>query len=185
MPDIARFYDSFVDRLVNDYERKNRRVVAALEFAKPNVEGSVLDVGCGIGWTTNELGATGIDISPALIAKARSMFPQRFICTDFCEWEPEPFDSITMFDVYEHFPRDSRDRVHEQIRATGARNIVITVPTPEAVQHARDMGRAQPIDEDVTLENITLIASSIGGKIEVNRILRIGRAEYRHVLIRL
>lgn len=112
--DIVAYYDGFVDRLVEDYERGNRRVEMALEFAHDALAGchSILDVGCGVGWTSADLARTGkivvgIDISPALIETAELMFG------DFCTFEVGDFaatpvttvDGVLMVDVYEHFPR--------------------------------------------------------------------------------
>lgn len=184
----AEFYDSFVGRLVEDYRGGNARVEAALVFAREACGDcrSVLDVGCGIGWTTDELEAVGLDISPALIGEARLLFPERrFILADFARWEPERFDVVVLIDVYEHFPSVDRAAVHEVLRGTGARRIVLTVPTPEAQQYARDHGiPLQPIDEDVTDADLDQLAADVGGTVTVNRRVSIWRPnDYRHVLI--
>lgn len=187
------FYNGFRDRLVEDYHVRNRRVVMALDFAKHTLAGcrTVLDVGCGIGWTTHELADTktevvGLDISPALIRTARAMFPaHRFVTTEFVAWQPEPVDAVVMIDVYEHFPLADRPAVHRQIRDTGATRLVMTVPTPEAMQYARDNSiPLQPIDEDVTDADIGAVAADLDGHIVVNRRVTVWRPnDYRHVLI--
>lgn len=193
--EVAAFYDGFRDRLISDYYDGSPRVDAALEFAKAALAGvqDVLDVGCGIGWTSAEMAASGarvvgIDISPELIITARHMFGERceFIEGDFLEAAIEGrFDGILMVDVYEHFPRESRPLLHEQIDKALGERLVLTVPTPEALDYARDNDiPLQIIDEDVTEADIEQLARYLGATIEVNHIVTIYRpSDYRHVLI--
>jgi SAM-dependent methyltransferase len=189
---VVAYYDSFRERLLDDYRVQNRRVLAALAFAKETLSGSVLDVGCGIGWSSHEMAlagarVTGLDISPVLVETAREEFGHlcEFEIGDFCEWEPKPFDAVLMMDVYEHFPRAKRPQVHERIRRTGARRIALTVPTPQAQQYAREHGiPLQPIDEDVTDEDIETLARDVSGRVTVNHTVSIWRdCDYRHVLV--
>jgi SAM-dependent methyltransferase len=192
--DIAGYYDGFVDRLVDDYENGNPRVSVALEFARHALAPcrSILDVGCGVGWTSMDLANTGktvvgIDISPALIDKAKELFGDlcTFVAGDFVATDTASFDGVLMVDVYEHFPRESWPAVHEQIRSTGASRVVLTMPTPATQQYARDHGIAlQPVDEDVTDTDIETLAAEIGGQVTVNRVVDVWRpGDYRHVLI--
>lgn len=193
--DIAGYYDGFRDRLVDDYRVRNRRVVAALEFAHEMLAGcdSVLDVGCGIGWTTAELergerSMLGVDISATLIATADAMFGDRctFEVADFTQgfyWSG--FDGVLMVDVYEHFPAASRPTVHDNLRRTGARRIALTLPTPATQQHARDHGIAlQPVDEDISDSDIFRLADDLDATVLANRTVSIWRPnDYRHVCI--
>ena len=186
---VADYYDGCRDSFVTGYEIRNPRVVMALAFANKHLHSArtVVDVGCGIGWTTHELDAPaviGLDISPVLTAAARTMFPhRRFVTTDFADWEPESVDAVVMIDVYEHF--SDRPAVHRKIRATGATTVVLAVPTPEAMRYARDNGiELQPIDRDVTGQDIAMLAGDIGGRVEVNELVSIWMPhDYRHVLI--
>jgi SAM-dependent methyltransferase len=191
---VVAYYDGFRERLLEDYEVGNRRVVAAIEFAKEALAGadSVLDVGCGIGWSSQEMAlmgasVTGLDISPVLVETAREEFGHlcEFETGDFCEWKPRPFDAVLMIDVYEHFPAERRPQVHERIRATGAQRVALTVPTPWAQQYARELGiPLQPIDEAVTDEAIETLARDVSGRVLVNRTVSIWRDDdYRHVLV--
>lgn len=191
---VVAYYDGFRERLLEDYEVGNRRVVAALEFAKEALADArtILDVGCGIGWSSHELAmtgasVTGLDISPVLIETARGRFGHlcEFQVGDFTEWKARSFDAVLMIDVYEHFPRQNRPQVHERIRQTGARRLVLTVPMPQAQQFARDNGiPLQPIDEDVTDEDIATLARDVSGQVLVNRTVSIWRDDdYRHVVV--
>ena len=189
---VTSYYDGFRERLLADYEHGNKRVLKALDFAKASLKGakSILDVGCGIGWSSHEmasLGAqvTGIDISPRLIETARSMWGEEcsFEVADFARWEPpSEFDAVLMIDVYEHFPAEERPRVHEHIRSP---RLVLTVPTEQAQQQAREQDiPLQPIDESVSEEDIERLASDIGGKVAINRLVSVWEPDdYRHVLI--
>lgn len=193
---IAAYYNGFRGRLVEDYQIRNRRVVAALEFAKDALAdaGTVLDVGCGIGWTTSELAqqghtVTGLDISPVLIGTARDMFEYDDRCTftvgDFATADLPTVDAVLMVDVYEHFPREQHPEVHRQIRKTGCELVALTIPTPETQQRARDAGiELQPIDEDITDTDIDRLAEDIGGVVMVNRRVSVwADNDYRHVLV--
>lgn len=194
MDAVIDYYNGFRDRLVGDYEHGNRRVEMALEFACEELAGvtSVLDVGCGIGWTSAALAAegkqvTGLDISPVLIETARDRFGAscRFLEGDFLCTDAGTFDVVLMVDVYEHFPRERRSEVHRRIRDTDAVRIVLTVPTPQALRYAREHGIAlQPVDEDVTDDDVHRLADDVGGNVHVNRLVTVWRTDdYRHVLV--
>lgn len=75
--------------------------------------------------------------------------------------------------------------MHERIRSTGARRVVLTMPTPETQQYARDHGISlQPVDEDVTADDIRALTAGVGGSILVDRVVDVWRPrDYRHVLI--
>lgn len=190
---VVDYYNGFRSRLMEDYTLQNERVVAALEFANKHLDEAytILDVGCGIGWSTNELAAchakvVGLDISPVLINTARAMFPDHtFVAADFVDCLPVVVDGVVMIDVYEHFAREDWPKVHRQIRRTGASRVVLTMPTPATQQYARDHGVAlQPIDEDVTDQDIRQLTDGVGGVLLVNKYVTISRPnDYRHVLI--
>src|SRR5579864_9769869 len=118
MSSPLEFYDNFARRLLKDYASGNRRVEAALEFAIGSLPGDridVLDIGCGIGWSSFEIARNrpeanvlGIDLSPRLLANGRVLFGDepriRFEAMDFVEEHLDGrFDAIVLIDVYEHF----------------------------------------------------------------------------------
>lgn len=189
---MSDYYDGFRDRLVGDYHSRNARVVAALEFATNNLSGRVLDVGCGIGWSSFELAeagcdVTGVDFSPVLVETARAMFPHiRFVCADFAaDGIGGRFDGLLMMDVYEHFPRDARSAVHDRICRLLSGPLVMTVPTVAAMQYARDHQiPLQPVDEDVTDEDIHRLVADVAGTVVVNREVTVWQpGDYRHLRI--
>lgn len=194
---VADYYDGFRERLLADYHDGNPRVDMALAFSGVSLRGarSVLDVGCGIGWSSIAIyealraKIVGVDISPVLIETASEMFGDvcDFVAADFTSMDiPGVFDAVLMIDSYEHFPRSSRPLVHAQIAKTDCGRVVLTVPTPATNQYARDHGIAlQIIDEDVTDEDISVLATDVGGTVEINRLVSIYRPDdYRHILIR-
>lgn len=72
--------------------------------------GRVLDIGCGFGWPIADylirrgLHVTGIDASPAMIARCREAFPdQQWHVADMRELDlPCPFDGIVAWDSFFH-----------------------------------------------------------------------------------
>ena len=109
------FYDRFARKLLADYASGNPRTEQAILFAISMLPGDrieVLDIGCGIGWSTSEIASNhpdarvrGVDLSPRLVATARSLFggePRtRFEVCDFIEDKIEDeVDAIVLLDVY-------------------------------------------------------------------------------------
>ena len=80
---ISGFYDQFSDRLLSDFALGNRRAEAAIEHAIRSAGSNacrVLDLGCGIGWSSWELRRhlrdaeiVGVDLSEALLRIARTL----------------------------------------------------------------------------------------------------------------
>lgn len=191
--EVVGYYNGFRERLLEDYLYGSPRIEAALRFAKGALGDAttVLDVGCGIGWTSSELAklgykVTGMDISPVLITTARERFSDcDFMVDDFVTAELPQSDAVLMVDVYEHFAREQRSSVHEQICRTQAQRIIVTVPTIATQEYARANNIAlQIIDEDVSELDVWRLAAGVEGRIVVNRTVSIYRAnDYRHVLI--
>jgi SAM-dependent methyltransferase len=188
--EVVAFYDGWRDQLVRDRQVRNGRVVSALAFAKAELRDcrTILDVGCGVGWSTEEMAAsgaqvTGLDLSPVLIAEARRRVSASFICADFPSWEPDAhYDAVLMIDVYEHFRRELRPEVHRRIAETDARRLVLTVPALKTHRRGERLGVLQPIDEPVYDEDVEQLAQDLGGEILVNRTVSVSRPrDYRHV----
>ena len=191
---VVAYYDAFRERLIEDYQVRNGRVVAALEFAKDSLRDArtLLDVGCGIGWTSAEMSdtgkeVTGVDISPVLINTARRQFGDRcrFIHADFAFANLGRYDAVLMVDVYEHFARDLHPVIHGHLRATVGTWLALTMPTPATQQFARDHGiELQPVDEDITDDDVEQLAADLDATVIVNREVSVWRpGDYRHVLI--
>lgn len=189
------YYNGWRERLLQDYQQGNERVQAAMNFAEPYlpVGGRILDVGCGIGWTSCWLAdhgdVTAVDISPVLIRTARELFgaSARFIVADISRLIlGGHFDTITMFDVYEHIPRDRYQQLHSRLADWLRGTLILTCPTLATQQYARDHEIAlQPVDEDITDTDIADLAGAVNGEIVVDHSVSVWRTDdYRHVVIR-
>ena len=78
------FYNNFDAKLIRDYCNGNKRIENAMstlfQYINPK-EKTLLDIGCGIGWTSHELAKNfkqsqvhGVDLSPRLIECAKLLF---------------------------------------------------------------------------------------------------------------
>src|SRR4051794_33429451 len=82
--------EAYARKFCGEFEHKPLDCELVERFASLAGESAaVLDLGCGPGHTTAHLtalglNATGVDLSPRMIAKAAEMFPQsRFVAGDF------------------------------------------------------------------------------------------------------
>ena len=106
----------------NDLNSKNKiSFIHKLLSIKKTLVSDVLDVGCGMGFTTHELGkfymnasAVGVDISSDAISYAKEKFKsESFICEPVIPTNPNVglFDLIFCFEFYP-FTRTSSAQVH-------------------------------------------------------------------------
>jgi cyclopropane fatty-acyl-phospholipid synthase-like methyltransferase len=187
--DPRKFYDDFAGKLVRDFLLGNKRAESAILFAsnviKREAKKTVLDLGCGIGWSTYEFSracpdcrAVGVDLSDRLVALASRMFSQsdrvHFYCgdltsADWCSTAKPPFDACVMIDVYEHIPRPARQLFHETLKAILSEDavLILTCPTPLHQKFLRQQypDRLQPVDEDVHLRDLEILAEALTAEI--------------------
>lgn len=199
------FYDDFVRKLLRDYATGNERMERAVAFALeavPVEATEVLDVGCGIGWSSAEIArhrpnarVIGADLSPRLVETARALFGKEdrleYQVRNFIEEPIEGrFDAVVLLDVYEHFPVGDRSRVHERLdklmKETGA--LVLAVPTPDHQRYLREdkPDGLQPVDEDVGREDLERLARDVGGRLaelRAHSVWRPGKEDYYHAVI--
>jgi SAM-dependent methyltransferase len=182
-----KYYDNFIERLATDYVQSNPRIERAIQFSlkwlKATSANRVLDIGCGIGWSTAEFSThlegsqiDGMDLSPKLIETAKSLFAQsnsaRFSVTDITspQFQPkEKYDALVMLDLYEHIPVADRKGFHQAIKnCLGEKFVVVlTCPSPGFQDFLRknQPELMQPVDEDVTEEDAKTLAEDIGGRL--------------------
>lgn len=179
------FYDSFHQKLINDYKNGNLRMEKAITFVlnhlKENAK-NILDIGCGIGWSSYELATNfpqsnvlGLDLSPKLIEIAQKLFEASNLKFRYGNILDEnfsnhfPCNAIILIDVFEHIPLSSRNifyKVIEQLLADQG-NLFLTCPT---VHHQnwlkthRPEG-LQPIDESITLNDVIRLAEALNGEL--------------------
>lgn len=146
--DIRKFYDSWVDYLAVERSR-HKAVYGHLDrFVRPG--SSVLDIGCGTGFTSRHLAShqckvVAVDLSPVLIDYARSRnngYSIEYIAEDITRWEdPRKFDYIVMVDVMEHILPDSVPGLMSVLDRASDPNTVLLLHIPKKVS-----GSVQPVD---------------------------------------
>jgi len=177
---VAAFYDNFDKKLIDDYVLGNPRIESAIKelgsFIKPSST-SILDIGCGIGWSSHEFAKTfastkiyGIDLSPKLIERAKALFLRsnlEYHCVDITEnfSFDSKFDAVSLIDVYEHIPLNSREEFHACLKLflnDGSR-VLLACPSKfhQNWLRANKPEGLQPVDEDVDFKTIQKLSSDI------------------------
>ncbi len=201
---VEAFYDGFQEKLITDYLLSNPRIVAAIRFMQEHIQpesAALLDIGCGMGWSTYEFArffpeatVLGVDISSELIGLAGRMFShpnlsyQKVDVTSDAFSLERAFDAITLIDVYEHIPVSDRDGFHQHLRRllSNRGQVLIASPTPLHQQWLREHAPEglQPVDEDVTLEDMQALARSLDGQLTVFHYRSVWNTnDYFHALV--
>jgi cyclopropane fatty-acyl-phospholipid synthase-like methyltransferase len=183
------YYNARSAQFVKDYLYGNQRVVAAVGFAVRQLGHNqpihrLLDIGCGLGWTTFEMArhfpnarVHGVELSDGLIDLAQRLFhlPNLTYQTadvlglNHDQLENGFFNAILLIDVYEHIAKDQRSVFHNLINrilsSTGT--VIITIPSHRHQAHLYDKypEALQPVDEVVNHRDILFFADSIGANI--------------------
>ncbi len=117
-------------------------IARVVDLVKDSGAKTVIDVGCGDGWSCGQmaragLDTVGIDWSKNGIEHAKRLVPDaRFLCCDvkdpeFTETFTDPFDAATFVEVIEHIPPDQCVEALRNVRdlvKPGGR-IVLTTPS--------------------------------------------------------
>ena len=133
----------------------------------------MLDIGCGIGWSSNEIkrhapDATivGVDLTPHLVDIAECLFEVSklsFVACDITDARrlgAERFDRVIMLDIYEHIRKAQRIQAHRSLFSllTSDGVVILTGPSIEHQQRLRELGAGlQPVDEDVSEDDVAQI----------------------------
>ncbi|MBR9921760.1 MAG: class I SAM-dependent methyltransferase [Bacteroidetes bacterium] len=186
MKESRAFYDKFDDKLVRDYINGNPRITNAIRFALNWINATnnfhVLDIGCGLGWSSmefskafNNSSVLGVDLSPVLVRTAKKLFQRSNLeyrkldvtSEDFPE--DKKFGSIVLLDVFEHIPTTSRSNFYSSLKkvlAPGGR-IILTCPSVFHQNYLRKNKPSglQPVDEDVDVKVLLEMADSVNGEL--------------------
>lgn len=184
MKDSLEFYNQFDDKLINDYALGNKRIINAIEnlavYLPQNQGATVLDIGCGLGWSTYEFSKylkqvtfEGVDLSPVLIERANQLFKSDNLSFEVCDITTDVpskhYDAIVMIDVYEHIPKHQRDNFHKSIEKILTKNgrVVLACPSVYHQEFLRNNNPEglQPVDEDIDLTVLKTFESAIKGQI--------------------
>jgi SAM-dependent methyltransferase len=173
---VQAYYDERVEGKIRDFTHPNPRIEAAIqtlaEWAPSNPK-RILEIGCGIGATSWRMARAwpqaeviGADVSLTSIEVAKTCFRRpnlSYRAGLIKEGALEgKFDLILLMDVYEHIALEDRASIHAAMKSllSEESRIVITVPTPAVLDYARihDPSGLQPVDEDVTIQDIKRLA---------------------------
>lgn len=183
MNEIQKFYDDFNPKLIKDYVLGNPRIESAISsvlnfFDLKSYD--VLDIGCGLGWSTYEFSkqahsVVGIDLSKTLIKTASRLFSSgnlSYAQVDVTESElifDKKFDLIVMLDVFEHIDESFRsefiDSLSKLLKPSGF--LFLSCPSVHHQNWLRknNPNGLQPVDEDIDFQ--VLINVSVQLKAEV------------------
>jgi SAM-dependent methyltransferase len=199
---IETYYDARVAGKLRDFIEPLPRIEVAVqtlaEWAPANPR-RVLEIGCGIGATSWRMARAwpnaeviGADISPGSLAVASACFQRpnlRYragpITTGALEGE---FDLIVMMDVYEHIAPSQRAELHAAIRSllSADSRFILMIPTPEHQAFLRNEmpNGLQPVDEDIGLPQIAVLAEETQTKLLYYRKLGVWNyADYFHMVV--
>jgi SAM-dependent methyltransferase len=202
---IENFYDEFTKKLISDYLYSNPRTEAGIALALhwiPNNAKKILDIGCGIGWTSHEYACKyqnaeilGIDLSANSINAAKTLFNDKnnlsYKKVDVTKnnfADNQKYDVIVMLDVYEHIALPDRKNFIESIsKILNPKGIVVfscpSIYHQYYLKHENPSG-LQPVDEDVNIEDIYDFAKKINGDVVFFNYISIWHAnDYFHAVI--
>jgi 2-polyprenyl-3-methyl-5-hydroxy-6-metoxy-1,4-benzoquinol methylase len=189
-----KFYDSFSLKLLTDFAYGNLRVINAIKYVLNNIYDSnktVLDIGCGIGWTSYEIAKNfpeakvdALDLSKSSIEIAKKLFNLSNLRYYYLDVTSKGFqnlnrkyDIIVLVDVFEHILDSERETFLQSLAnyLTEEGEVILTYPSPEQQQWLCKNSplTMQPIDEIIDF-NIIL---------DTGRVLRsnIKKFEYKDI----
>lgn len=198
------FYNNFDQKLLKDYVLGNLRIESAiinLSSFIPEESKNILDIGCGIGWSSYEFSkkfksslVEGIDLSPILIENASKLFKNdnlSFQVFDITKNLPDnKFDAIVMIDVYEHISISERRKFHDSLKSIIKKQGRIILACPSKfhqlwLKENKPEG-LQPVDEDIDFNVINDFAKDIGGEVIFFQYKRIWRnMDYFYAVIEI
>jgi SAM-dependent methyltransferase len=180
---VTEFYNNYNDKHIKDYLLENKRLSNAIKNLStkiPKATQTLLDVGCGIGWSSHEFAkrfsktkVIGVDLSPKLIGTAKKLFNRNnleYRVQDVSEELPKTnFDVMILIDVYEHISVEQRASFHNFIKDNIADNGKLLLACP-SVHHQSWLRKnnpkgLQPIDEDITIAELNKLAEYLQGEL--------------------
>lgn len=183
MQESLEFYNKFDRKLIDDYIYGNKRLESAIiELSRflPEDSNKILDVGCGIGWSSYEMSKycpnakiEGVDLSPILIETAQKLFSNMnlsYRVLNVLNYNIlGTYDSVMMIDVYEHIPKSDRKLFHKSLKdlLKDQGRVIMACPTKFHQNWLRinKPEGLQPVDEDVDWETISQLSKDIEGEI--------------------
>jgi len=130
-------------------------------FLRKHVNGSVLDVGCGIGRSLMYLKGkgVGVDNNPKSIAVCRAMGISAFLPSEFAlnySTEMPIFDTILLSHLAEHTGKEQALELVNTYKAFCKRNSQLILITPQLAGYRSDPTHREYLDKDDLLKIATL-----------------------------
>jgi len=173
--EIKNYYNNFLQYLIKDRIYPNKRHSYIKRIVKRYIKKglNVIDLGCGIGITTEFIkkrGADviGVDISPEIIKYARSSVPDvKFICEDILKIDFKgKFDFICLFDCLEHINKERYEKLFDTLKEHSkiGTKILMTIPNPLVIEKIRNTNpeRLQIVDENIFFTDLIPILQKYG-----------------------
>lgn len=183
MEDSLEFYNNFDKKLIEDYVLGNKRIETAIvKLASfiPEKSENILDIGCGLGWSSHEFAKhfdnsdiEGIDLSPVLLETANKLFHSNnlsYKVFDITQNLPDRiYDAVVMIDVYEHIQISDRPKFHEALKSVLKEKgrLILACPSKFHQEYLKKNNPKglQPVDEDVDSESFNRLAKDIEGEL--------------------
>jgi hypothetical protein len=134
----------------------------------------------------------GVDLSPGSIEVARTCFRRANLAfragrLGECGLSGE-FDLILMMDVYEHIARSERPALHGLLRQllSPESRLLLMIPTPAHQDYLRaNLPQGlQPVDQDVSPEDVLRLGAEIGARLLCYREVGVWRyGDYFHAVL--
>jgi SAM-dependent methyltransferase len=201
---VQEYYNDFKKKLVLDYINNNPRVESSilemLRKAPVNAQ-NILDIGCGIGWSSYAMHTnfpdkqiSAIDLSKVLIETANILFRNpstEFVQADVTDadfFTNTSFDYVVMIDVFEHIPSSERISFINHLNRITKNNCRFYFSCPTVYHQnflkVNNPSGLQPIDEEIDLNVMIDFAKKINGEITFYNFVSIWNTnDYFHCVI--
>lgn len=176
---VQEYYDNFLTYLVKDRERENPRHTYIKNRLSQIIKSGdkVLDLGCGIGITTEHIKSLGVskvigvDLSPELIKYAKSTVKDvEFIVHDITNVNVgDKFDVISLCDVMEHVPRERYEDLFGVIRKHLKKQGIVFIAIPD-FDYQNYVRKYRPellqiIDNSISYDEISHLCKNVDLKV--------------------
>jgi trans-aconitate methyltransferase len=199
---VQAYYDKRVDGKIRDFTHSNPRIEAAIqlvaEWAPPKPK-RILEIGCGIGATCWRMARAwpgaeviGADVSSISIEVAKTCFRRPNLSYQSALVKEGvfagSFDIVLLMDTYEHIALSDREALHSAIKSLLSEDarVIMTAPTPAMLSYLRETNPSelQPVDEDVTPQDIVVLARETNTQLLYYREVGIWQyGDYAHVVV--
>ncbi|MCM8831800.1 MAG: glycosyltransferase, partial [Candidatus Omnitrophica bacterium] len=177
---ISVYFDYYINKPLVEYFYQNtilENLMKDIIKLIPKNAKNILDVGCKIGWLAWEIKrykkdsyVLGIDISQKRIDIARKLFKTpklEFLIADIVNFDTNfNFDCIVMMDVYEHIPKNLRERLHLNLKKLLKENSTLILVSPtinfDIYFVSQYLKQFKIIKEDITRSDVQKLAKDIG-----------------------